>query len=74
MKVSVISLTFIFLIYVMKLYTTIGIAALGIVAIGTWWIVKESLRDLEKISREPMPEGATPEQLEALREKFKARR
>jgi len=73
-KVSVISLTFIFLIYVMKLYTTIGIAALGIVAIGTWWIVKESLRDLEKISREPMPEGATPEQLEALREKFKARR
>jgi hypothetical protein len=58
----------------MKLYTTIGIAALGIVAIGTWWIVKESLRDIEKISREPMPEGATPEQLEALQEKFKARR
>lgn len=58
----------------MKLYTTLGIAALGIVAIGTWWIVKESLRDIEKISREPMPEGATPEQLEALQEKFKARR
>jgi chromate transport protein ChrA len=88
MKVSVISLTFIFffivklvlteaegLRYVMKLYTALGIVALGVVAIGSWWIVRESLRDIEKISKEPMPDtSATPEQLEALQSKFKTRR
>jgi hypothetical protein len=58
----------------MKLYTTIGIVALGIVAIGSWWIVKESLNDIRRISRDPMPETATPEQLAALQEKFKTRR
>ena len=60
--------------YVMKLYTTIGIVALGIVAIGSWWIVKESLNDIRRISKDPMPETATPEQLAALQEKFKTRR
>jgi len=59
----------------MKLYTALGIVALEMVAIGSWWIVRESLRDIEKISKESMPDtSATPEQLEALRSKFKTRR
>jgi hypothetical protein len=59
--------------YVMKLYTILGIVALGAVAVGSWWVVRESLKDIERISKEPMPDDATPEQLEALQEKFKTR-
>ena len=55
---------------------TIGIVSLGIVTIGAWWIVRESLKDIKKISKDPMPEDEeiTPEQLEELQKKFKTHR
>jgi hypothetical protein len=57
----------------MKTYSILGLVALGIVAAGSWWIVNESLKDIKRISKDPIPESATPEQLEALQEKFKTR-
>ena len=61
--------------YVMKkICTTLGLVALGVVSLGTWWVVKESLRDIKSISRDPMPEEVTQEQLEELQEKFGTRR
>ena len=59
----------------MKKIYLLGLVSLGIVTISAWWLVKESLKDISRIS-EPMSEeerDATPEQLEKLKEKFKTR-
>ena len=60
----------------MKETTLITLLAIGVVAGATWWMLRESLQEVSRISKEPATaglEGPDQEDLARLKEHFETR-